>query len=143
MSVDSSYVYPTDITVDQLNWIAGSWIGEGLGGQCEEIWSPPKNGHMLCLFRFDQEGELVFSEHCSISEQEDGIHYRVRHFSADFSAWEDEETYVDFPLIRLDGQTAYFEGATINRTEDTLTIYVMIDSKDGAHEVPFVYELRE
>ena len=142
MTVDSGYKHDKNYRIDQLSWIAGSWAGKGFGGDCEEIWSAPKNGHMMCVFRFDQGDQLIFTEHCSISETVDGIQFRVRHFNQDFTAWEDKESFVIFPLIKIEDQKAYFDGCTMERSGDTLRIYVNIQSGDTAKEELFVYQLQ-
>jgi hypothetical protein len=37
--------------IADLAWIQGRWVGEGLGGTVEEIWSPPIGDSMLGMFR--------------------------------------------------------------------------------------------
>lgn len=142
LSADSSQYNMTQ-TVDDLSWMAGSWLGTGFGGRVEEIWSAPINGHMVGLCRYDMDGELVFTEHCTISDTPGGVRFRIKHFSADFKGWESSEEYIDFPLIKIEGQTAYFNGATVARTEDTLRMYVWIELDDGsASEQLFEYQRR-
>lgn len=140
LSGDSTH-YSTSHSIADLDWIAGEWIGTGLGGDVEELWSRPKNGHMIGICRFDQEGQLVFSEHCSLSETPQGyIEYRVKHFSPDFKGWEQPADYVNFSLIKLEGQTAYFNGATLIREGDVLKIYVWFEENGKGEEVLFEYE---
>ncbi len=130
-------------SLEELSWIAGQWVGAGLGGEVEEIWSVPAYGHMFGLFRMHSEEGLSFSEFCSISETLDGIEYRVKHFSENFHGWEEKDDYVSFPLIDIEGQTAYFDGATFQRVGDVLTVYVAIGDKGKMSEAAFVYELNE
>ena len=52
MSVDSNFEPDKDYTVNDIAWLSGYWVGEGLGGNVEELWSKPQNGKMLCAFRF-------------------------------------------------------------------------------------------
>ena len=142
MSVDSTYVPSSKYTVEDMSWIAGYWVGQGLGGEVQELWSEPKNGKMFCAFRFDMDGELGFSEHVTMTNTEKGISMWVKHFSADFSAWEDKSEYVEFPIIKIEGQTAYFNGCTFERDGDHLNIYVLI-GQDGINtEELFSYDLR-
>ena len=63
MSSDSSYVPSMMYTVDDIAWLAGYWVGDGLGGKVEELWSKPKNGKMLCAFRYDNAESFIFSRH--------------------------------------------------------------------------------
>ena len=142
MTVDSSFEYNADYRVATLDWIAGSWEGIGLGGEVEEIWTAPKNGQMLCLFRYDNGGEMIFSEHCTMMDTPDGVKFRVRHFNGDFTAWEDKEKFIEFPLIATEGQTAYFDGCTFIREGAILKIYVFIEHEGVGQEELFEYRLK-
>lgn len=48
--------------VEDLSWLVGYWKGSGLGGECEEVWMPTVDEHMIGTFRFWENGQLVFSE---------------------------------------------------------------------------------
>ena len=48
--------------LSKFEWLAGHWRGEGLGGQCEEIWSAPAAGTMVGSFRLMKDGEVSFYE---------------------------------------------------------------------------------
>jgi len=141
MAVDSTIELSVDHTVDDMAWLSGYWVGTGLGGDVEELWSKPKNGKMVCAFRYDNGDKLVFSEHVTMINTERGISMLVKHFSSDFTAWEEAADYVEFPLIKLDGTSAYYDGCTIIRTDDHLDIYVTIEHDSVASEEQFSYEL--
>lgn len=34
-------------TLAAVGWLEGHWLGDGLGGVSEEIWSPPRGGVMM------------------------------------------------------------------------------------------------
>lgn len=136
---DSLTDNPLTYSLNDMAWLSGSWKGEGLGGEVEEIWSSPKNGQMIGLFRYDSSGEMGFSEHCVITQTPNGIMFKVRHFSGDFIAWEDKEKFVEFPLIKITDQTAYYEGCTFIRDGDVLKIYVFIESDGVGREELFLY----
>ena len=143
MTADTSSTQSLDQTVDDLAWLSGYWVGTGLGGDVEELWSRPKNGKMVCAFRYDAGDQLVFTEHVTMTNTKSGVSMLVKHFSADFTSWEESAEYVDFPLIKIEGTTAYFDGCTISRDEDHLDIYVMIEQDGVASEEAFSYNLRE
>jgi len=143
MSVDSNYMPSIDYSVKDVAWISGYWVGEGLGGHVEELWSNPRNGKMICAFRYDNGEEMIFSEHVTMTNTDKGISMLVKHFSADFSAWEEKEEYVEFPIIKIDGQTAYFNGCTFVREGDHLNIYVLIGEDGSSKEELFSYDLSE
>lgn len=143
MTVDSTFEFDTTLQVDELSWISGYWVGTGLGGEVEEIWSTPKNGKMYCVFRYDSGEEFVFSEHVTLTSTEKGVSMLVKHFSADFHAWEEKEEYVNFPLIKIMGQKAFFDGCTFERVNNELKIYVSISHDGVVTEELFHYRLKE
>jgi Domain of unknown function (DUF6265) len=116
--------------IADLAWIQGRWVGEGLGGTVEEIWSPPMGDSMLGMFRLVKNGKVVFSEHCVIVESEGSLVLRVKHFDANFKAWEEKDVSVNFPLVKLTANEAYFDGLTIRKKDaDTVLMYVAIKNK--------------
>ncbi len=143
MTVDSTFTWDTTYTVDQLDWISGYWVGEGLGGDVEEIWSIPKNGKMFCVFRYDSGADFVFSEHVTMTQTERGLSMLVKHFSADFHAWEEKDQFIDFPLIKIEPNRAYFDGCSFIREDNELKIYVSIEHQGEVKEELFHYHLRE
>jgi len=58
--------------VEQLSWLTGAWIGEGLGGEIEEYWTPPKGGTMHAAFRLVTGGETRIIEYLLITETPEG-----------------------------------------------------------------------
>lgn len=121
-------------SIGDVEWLAGRWIGEGFGGQIEEIWSPAAGGAMVATFRLLQDDEPSFYELCLLVEENNTLIYKVRHFNPDFKAWEEKEEYVSFPLIKIEGQTLYFQGLTYELVGDICHIYLAMKQKDGSHE---------
>jgi Domain of unknown function (DUF6265) len=82
--------------IEDYDWIAGHWTGDGFGGTSEELWSPPQNGVMMGVYRHhDKDGKLVFYEFLTI----DSTGMKLKHFNADMTAWETKEDMVHFELI--------------------------------------------
>lgn len=89
-----------------LGFMTGSYSGTlGDGSMpCEEFWTPLAGGHMLGAFRlFDAEGELVVTEHMTLSVDgdgtaEDSVTYRLRHFTPDLQPWASE---LDGPIVAV------------------------------------------
>jgi hypothetical protein len=134
---------PPNAKVDDLAWLAGRWVGEGLGGTVEEVWSPPLGGGMMGMFRLVKDGKLVFSEHLFLVEKEGRVVMRLKHFDADFKGWEEKDETVDFPLLKLTPNEANFAGLTIRRPDaDAVQMYVAIKNrKTGAvREEAFRYK---
>ncbi len=130
---------PGKATLDQISWLAGSWEGTGLGGECDEHWTSAKNGSMVGAFRLHMDKKLAFSEYMTIQSMDGTLIARVKHFNPDFTGWEAKDKSVDFKLIKIEGKTAYFEGLTYTIGEDgKLNVYVAMKSKDGLKEGHFV-----
>jgi len=113
--------------VDDLAWMAGFWKGKGFGGDCEELWMPPQGNSMTGIFRFIEDGTLVFSEYMAIVEEEGRLYMKIKHFSGDFSPWEEKDEWIKFRFIKMEGQTAYFSGLTIQRKENSMTLKLAME----------------
>lgn len=118
------------ITVDRLDWLVGSWAGTGLGGTCDEVWLPPADGAMQGVFRLFEDGRLQFSEYMSIVENDTATVLRLKHFGRDLTPWEPKDKWVDFPFIKAEGTTAWFNGITYHVEGDTLLILLRMRSKE-------------
>ena len=118
-------------TVEEMKWLAGTWRGTGMGGEVEEIWSEPKHGSMMGMFRFVKDGKLEMMELMTLSEKDGAMSLKVKHFSPDLVAWEEKEKYVEFPWIEKDDKGCYFEGITFAPNKDELAIYVAMKGREG------------
>ena len=133
---------PAPARVEDLAWLAGHWRGEALGGEVEEVWSPPRAGGMVGTFRHFREGALQFFEIVYLVQEGEHVVMRVKHFEPDFTGWEEKEGSVDFPLIRIEGERAYFDRLTLERTgPDGLKGYLVIhySRRDETVEEVFTY----
>jgi len=129
------------VSVDQFAWIAGRWVGAGLGGKVEEMFSPPQGGQMVGHFRSWGDSGPKFYEFECICTESTGIVYRVKHFNPDFHGWEEKENYHSFPLLSIDGDTYRFDGLIIQRVSATEVHHIVsIKGKDGkVNDMTFVY----
>jgi hypothetical protein len=101
--------------IADLAWLAGRWIGEGLGGTMDEVWSEPAGGAMVGYFRLVRDGKPVFYEIMTLLESENSVEMRLKHVNPDMTGWEEKAGYVTFRLVRQDATGAYFEGLTFKR----------------------------
>ena len=60
--------------LDDLDWLAGCWQGEGGGGENQECWMAPGGGTMLGVSRVISEQGTMF-EFLRIAEEGDGLVY--------------------------------------------------------------------
>lgn len=142
LSLDSTQSSP-NASIHDVAWIAGHWQGEAFGGVVEEIWSPPLGGSMMCVFKLVVDNEVRFYEIVTISEENETLILRLKHFHADLKGWEEKDETVDFPLVKIGTNRAYFDGFTFEKISDhQMNIYVMIGGGNGkAQEMKFPYKL--
>src|SRR3990170_2496576 len=54
--------------ISDMEWLAGTWTGQALGGESEEIWSRHKGGIMMGMYRMTKADKPVFYELLTLSE---------------------------------------------------------------------------
>ena len=62
-------------TLNDLGWMAGSWIGTVQGVEMEEHWTAPKGGSMIGIHRDVGKGRTMLFEFLRIEQQGDQIVY--------------------------------------------------------------------
>jgi hypothetical protein len=127
--------------IGDFGWIAGHWLGKGLNGDAEEIWSPPLGNSMLGAFRLVKDGKVVFQELCTIKEEDGSVVLKVKHFDADLKGREEKDEAQVFPLVKLSPAEACFDGITFRKKEDgSFEIFVLAHRKGSEpRELKFVY----
>ena len=117
--------------IGDASWLAGRWVGEGLGGEVEETWAPAAGEQMIGYFQLTKSGKPEFYEMMMIDVQPGGLRLRVKHFNADFTAWEDKGDWHSFEPISATPNLLKFKGLTIQRDGDHVTTTASIKGKDG------------
>ncbi len=118
-------------TIEDAAWLAGRWIGEGLGGRVEETWAPAAGGQMVGHFQLLKAGKPVFYEIMLIDARPGGLRLRVKHFNPDFTAWEDKAVWHSFDPVAAEPDRLRFKGLTLGRKADTLIVTITLRGKDG------------
>jgi hypothetical protein len=128
-----------------MRWLAGTWTGSGLGGENEEVWSEPRHGVMMGMYRMMKDGKPVFYELLTLSEVEGSLEIRLKHFDPKLRGWEEKEAEaaVVFPFIAQRDGRIYFDGMTFEPQGDEVTVYLAVeDRKAGTvREEVFRYTL--
>ncbi|MGH9945959.1 MAG: DUF6265 family protein [Pyrinomonadaceae bacterium] len=120
-------------TIDVAAWLAGSWVGTGLGGVSEETWSKAAGGIMVGTYRLIKKDKPVFYEILWMMEQDETLILRLKHFHSTLVGWEEKDRTVDFKFVKKDGKRIYFSGLTFENTNGSeLNIYLALRQKDGA-----------
>jgi len=142
LSLPPGAASPPAVIAD-VAWIAGDWTCEALGGVAEEFWQGPNAGAMLASFRMIRDGKPSFYELATISEENGSLVCRIAHFDVNLKQWEKEKDGGQvFRLVKIEGQTAWFDGITYSRRDDGgLDVWVLIHGKDGStREALFPYQ---
>jgi hypothetical protein len=129
----SSDQKPPAATIADMEWYAGRWTGTGLGGFTEEIWSPPRNGTMMGMYRMIKDGKPIFYELLLIVEENGSLAIKLKHFHSDLRGWEERDVSRRFPLVAQRDGRLYFDGMTFERVgADRVKVYLAIEGKDGS-----------
>ena len=134
---------PAKTTLADVEWLAGTWRGQGLGGVTEETWSAPAGGSMMGMFRLMRGDAVVFYEFMTLVRENGSVVMKLKHFNPDLAGWEDKDKWVTFRLASATPQALFFEGLTFRRIDDdSLRIFLAIrDRETGAvREEAFSYE---
>jgi len=91
-------------------WLAGKWQGSWGPRVAEQIWTAPKGGQMLGLFRAVENDKIIVIELFSLLETPEGVELRFRHFTPALMPWE-QSGLPTLKLTAFDAKTAVFENA--------------------------------
>ena len=116
-------------TIGDAAWLAGRWVGNGLGGTVEESWSPPRGGQMVGHFSLVRDGKPVFYEIMLLDEHDGGLRMRVKHFNPDFVGWEEKDGWHAFEPVSSEPDSLRFKGLWLRREGDTLVATVTIRNR--------------
>ena len=117
-----------------VDWLVGSWNGSAFGSQFEEVWNPASAGSMVGMWKlFDEEKGVNFYELMVLKEEGEGLVLLVKHFGADFIAWEDKEDFVKFRLIKVEEKAVHFSGLSFyQKGQDKIDGFIVMNHKDGS-----------
>ena len=117
-----------------MDWLVGSWNGSAFGSQFEEVWNPASAGSMVGMWKlFDEEKGVNFYELMVLKEEGEGLVLLVKHFGADFIAWEDKEDFVKFRLIKVEEKAVHFSGLSFyQKGQDKIDGFIVMNHKDGS-----------
>ena len=129
-------------TIADMEWLAGHWTGDGLGGRSEEIWSPPANGAMMGMHRHIKDDKAVFYELLTLVEENGSLILRLKHFHPDLVGWEEKDEIVSFPFVAKRGGVMHFEGMAFEPAGDGLTVHLAIGNKEDGSVREAVFRYR-
>ena len=95
----------------------------------------------MCAFKLVVDGKIKFYELCTITEENNSLILKIKHFNSDLKGWEDKDKSAEFPLVKITKNRVYFDEFTFEKiSADEINIYVVIQQKNGQQEeVKFNY----
>jgi hypothetical protein len=129
-------------TIADAAFLVGHWTGDGLGGTFEEVWTAPKKGVMVGMYRGLKDDAPVFQELLVIREEAGSLMIRLKHFNPDMTGWEEKAQVVTMPFVGKRDGIVHFDGMAFQVTgPDTITCYLAIENKKegSVREATFSY----
>ncbi len=137
--LDDSASRPT-ATLEDVSWLVGSWSGEAFGSNFEEVWNPASAGSMVGMWKLLKDDQVVFYELMLLVEEEGSLSIKVKHFSEDFTAWEDKEEFIQFRLVRITADEIHFAGISFYRiNDDEIHAYIVMKHDGEVREEKMTY----
>ena len=130
-------------TIEDASWLAGSWVGTAFGQRFEEVWNPPSAGTMVGFFKLIGDDGVSFYELLLLSVEDGSLSLKEKHFSPDFTAWEEKADYVNFRLVKKEDTALHFGGISFyRRGENSMDGYIVMKKDDEVREHHLKYERR-
>lgn len=122
-------------TLEDAAWLQGSWTGTAFGKNFEEHWNPPSAGSMVGLFKLYGDEGVSFYEILLLTVEDGSLSLKVKHFSADFTAWEEKGDFVNFRLVKIEDDALHFGGLSFYRRDDNnIDGYIVMKSGEEVTE---------
>ena len=99
---------------------------------------------MVGLFKLYDDNGVAFYEILLMTVEEGTLSLKVKHFNADFTAWEEKGDFVDFRLVKKEPDALHFSGISFyRRGDDRIDGYIVMRNEDGLQEHELKYFRRE
>lgn len=127
-------------TLADAHWLVGTWRGTGLGQSIEETWNPPSAGSMVGLFKLFGDDGVTLYEIMWIIVEDGVLSLKVKHFGADFTAWEEGKDHVNFRIVKVEENALHFGGLSFYRNgPDKIDGYIVMRNGDVVTEQHLQY----
>ena len=131
-------------TLEDAAFLVGSWEGTAFGGRIEQVWNPPSAGSMVGMFKYYVGDDVVFYEILLLTVDDGTLSLKVKHFSPEFTAWEEKDDFIEFRLVALKDDELHFGGLSFyQRDADAMDGYIVMKNAEGIREEPLVYTRRK
>ena len=130
-------------TLSDASWLVGSWTGTAFGQNFEETWNPASADSMVGMFQLMGEDGVAFYEILLMNVDDGSLSLKVKHFNADFTAWEEKGDFVNFQLVKLEEDALHFGGISFyRRGEDLIDGYIVMKNGEEVREHHLSYKRR-
>lgn len=121
-------------TLKDVKWLEGSWKGTAFGSQFEQVWNSESANTMVGMFKlYDDKKGVIFYELLLLKEENNSLSLLVKHFSPDFTAWEDKSDFIEFKLVKIEPDAIHFSGLSFyKKGADQMDGYIRMKQKDGS-----------
>ena len=138
------------VSIESLEFLSGTWRGETADSIIEETWLPPEEGNLTGVFRMTGDGRVQLVEIMTLTEEEDGLVYRLRHFNTALVPWKSEAdgpmqssavVLVDEDSVRFEfNEASGIEAITYDLEGDSMTARVIFPEATGREAFVLVFE---
>jgi hypothetical protein len=108
-SSDPATVPVKKFTLADFAWLPGRWQGQWGPRNVEQEWTPAKAGMMVGVYRVIESDKTLVVEIIALTESDDGIEYRIRHFTPSLVPWEKSGGSTVLNLVSMDTKRIVFE----------------------------------
>ncbi len=128
-------------TLEDARWLVGSWEGTAFGQKFEEVWNPPSADSMVGMFKLFSDEGVAFYELLLLTVEEGTLSLKVKHFNADFTAWEEKADFINFRLVKIEPNALHFGGISFyRRSNDQIDGYIVMKNNESVSEHKLVYQ---
>ncbi len=115
-------------SLSDLDFMTGRWVNSASGDVIEEWWMAAEADTKVAAFRWASGGRIVAIELVVISQEQDGIFLRFKHFGADYVPWEKDAPNV-YRLEGVEDNKATFVRVSTNDKVPNAMIYSRNDDQ--------------
>lgn len=128
-------------TLDDAHWMVGSWTGTAFGKRFEEVWNRPSAGSMVGMFKLFGDDGVSMYELMAMTVEDGTLSLKIRHFGADFTAWEEKDEDVGLKLVKKEDDALHFGMVSFyRRGNDRIDAYVLFRNDHEVVERAIAYQ---
>ena len=128
-------------SLDDAHWLVGAWTGTAFGQQFEAVWNAPSAGSMIGFFKLFGDDGVSFYELLELRVEDGTLGMKVKHFNADFTAWEEKPDFVNFRLVKVEDDALHFGGLSFYRRDDgSMDGYIVMRNEEKITEHHLKYD---